>query len=66
LSLIGLEDQGKHQSQLDEDLEPEQGSLKGKRREGEFKFQMSLHCFRFLSLEMTSHNKQHYPEGECF
>lgn len=44
LSLMGSEDQGKYQSQLDENLEPEQGSLRIKREQGRERIQVSGVC----------------------
>ena len=41
LSMMGLEDQGEYQSQLDEDLEPEQGSLGIKGEQGRGRIQVS-------------------------
>lgn len=54
-SRVIARDQRKYQSQLDEDLEQEQGSLRikeeGERENSSFRF---LHQFRFLSFEMSS------------
>lgn len=52
-SRVTARDQRKYQSQLDEDLKQEQGSLriKGEGENSSFKF---LHQFKFLSFEMPS------------